>query len=42
MLSFDMQMDGLMRTLEECQRRNLTWGHPSSNLGVRSEKRSLR
>ena len=27
MLSFDMQMDGLMRTLEECQRRNLDMGH---------------
>ena len=38
MLSFDMQMDGLMRTLEGANGAILTWGHPSNNLGARSGK----
>jgi len=38
MLSFDMQMDGLMRTLEECQRRNLDMGPPLKQFGREKRK----
>ena len=38
MLSFDMQMDGLMRTLEECQRRNMDMGPPLKQFGREKRK----
>lgn len=38
MLAFEMQMDGLLRTLAECQRRNLDMGPPLKQFGREKRK----